>query len=228
VDGWDAQRNALPSAVSYGVAGLIPVLIGGRLQALFTVGKQATARWTAQERAIVRAVGRGLGVALERAVQAQVLVQQRDDLDRRAQQLETLLHLTEDQGEAPDAFTLIRRAQALMLRLLPAGFAAYYEAQGGWWRLRVQTGEARSAAMQALLDGGFPVGGTPSFDQVARTREPAFVALYDARIDVDSEVAPDVQAHATLPLMVGGRFGGCSTFPSSSRGRGLRKIRRSC
>ncbi len=39
------------------------------------------------------------------------------------------------------------------------------------------------------------------------------MALYDARIDVDSEVAPDVQAHATLPLMVGGQVRGLFNVP---------------
>ena len=108
---------------------------------------------------------------------------------------------------------LIRRAQDLVLHLLPAGFAAYYEVRGAQWRLLAQSGAALSPAMQRLLDAGFPVGATPSFDQVAQSRQPAFVGLYDARVDVQSDVAPDVQAHATLPLLVGGKVRGLFNVP---------------
>ncbi|MFC6663565.1 hypothetical protein [Deinococcus multiflagellatus] len=71
-----------------------------------------------------------MSVALERADQARQLTGQRDALNRRAQELETLLHLTEDQGETADPLALIGRAQGLILKLLPPGFALYYEAQG--------------------------------------------------------------------------------------------------
>ncbi|WP_170928494.1 GAF domain-containing protein [Deinococcus hopiensis] len=104
-----------------------------------------------------------------------------------------------------------------MLTLLPPGFAAYYEAQGGRWQLRTQTGAVRSAGMQALMDAGFPVGRTPSFDQVAQTGEPSFVEAYDAEADVgpalDPEVTQGVVAHATLPLIVGGEVRGLFNVP---------------
>ncbi|GGL08131.1 hypothetical protein GCM10010844_28630 [Deinococcus radiotolerans] len=193
-------------------AGFAPVTVRGEVSAIIAVGRPAD-RWTARDQAIVRAVVRGLSLALERAEQALELTRQRDDLDRRAQQLETLLLLTEDQGEAPDPLTLIGRAQELVLELLPPGFAAYYEAQGGRWQVRVQTGEARSAAMQALIDAGFPVGTTPSFDQVAHSSEPAFVDVYDTAADVDPAEAQDVAAHATLPLITGGRVRGLFNVP---------------
>ncbi len=213
VDGWDAADNALSEAATYGAAGFVPLLIQGEVRAIFAVGKRTAQQWTAREQAIVRAVGRGLNVALERATQTLELTRQRDDLNRRAHQLETLLQLTEDQGPAAEPLALIGRAQALVLELLPPGFAAYYEAQGGRWHLRVQTGAAGSVNLQAVMDAGFPVGGTPSFDEVARSGEPAFVGAYDAGLDLDTGAAQGIGAHATLPLIIGGQVRGLFNVP---------------
>ncbi|MFC6663564.1 GAF domain-containing protein [Deinococcus multiflagellatus] len=63
------------------------------------------------------------------------------------------------------------------------------------------------------MDAGFPVGQTPSFDQVIQTGEPAFVEVYAAGTDVDAEVAKDVKAHITLPLFVGGHLRGLFNMP---------------
>ncbi|WP_240741830.1 ATP-binding protein [Deinococcus sp. KSM4-11] len=213
VGGWDAADNSLSEAAAYGVAGFVPLLIDGDVRAIFAVGKQATTHWFARDEAMVRAVARGLGLAMERAVQAQQLQQQRDDLNRRTRELETLLQLTGNQSETADSLAVIKRAQGMVLELLPPGFAAYYEAQGGRWRVRVQTGAVRSALLQAHMDAGFPVGHTPSFDSVAQTGEPAFVEVYDAGTDVDPEVAQDVAAHATLPVIIGGQVRGLFNVP---------------
>lgn len=213
VGGWDAADNSLSEATAYGSAGFVPLLIGGEVRAIFAVGKRVAKQWPARDQAIVRAVARGLSVALERAVQAHQLTQQRDALNRRTQELETLLLLTADQEETSDSMALIQRAQGLVLQLLPPGFAVYHEAQGGRWQARVQTGAAKSAAMQALIDVGFPVGQTPSFDQVAQTGEPAFVEVYAPGTDVDSEAARDVVAHITLPLIIGGHLRGLFNLP---------------
>ncbi|ASN82714.1 ATP-binding protein [Deinococcus ficus] len=213
VEGWDAENNSLSEASAYGAAGFVPILIGGEAQAIFAVGKRVTQRWSARDQAIVRAVVRGLALAVERAVQAQQLTQQRDDLNRRAHELETLMQLTDNLTDSPDIPALIRRTQGLVLGLLPPGFAAYYEPQGGRWRLRAQTGPASSEALQTHMNAGFPLGQTASFDQVARSGQAAFVEVYDQGTDVDPDVARGVAAHATLPLMVGGRMRGLFNVP---------------
>ncbi|MBZ9751127.1 PAS domain-containing protein [Deinococcus sp. HMF7604] len=88
VQGWAAEDNSLSAAKVYGAAGFVPLLIGGEVRAIFAVGKRAAKLWPAQDQAIVRAVVRGLSLAVERAVQAQQLTQQRDALNRRTQDLE--------------------------------------------------------------------------------------------------------------------------------------------
>lgn len=213
IEGWDAEGNALSEATMYGAAGFIPLLIGTEPRGIFAVGKRGAESWPERDQAIVRAVARGLGLSLERAAQAGQLRQQRDDLNRRTQELETLLELTEDLGEMPDPVALVARAQMLVLRLLPPGFAAYYEVQEGRWQLRAQTGESGSAVLQAQMEAGFPVGQTPSFDQIAQTGRPAFVDSYDPATDIDPEVAQSVAAHATLPLLIGGQVRGLFNVP---------------
>lgn len=213
VEHWRAVENAVSEARTYGVAGLFPLRIGGEVQAIFTVGKQTTQVWPERDQTILRAVARGLALALERATQVRQLRQQRDELDRRTQELETLLLLTEDLGETPDPLVLIKRAQVLVLKLLPPGLAVYYEAQDDRWQVRLQTGVAGSAEVQHIKDAGFPLGQTPSFDRVAQTGEAAFVDVYDPSTDVDDEAAQVVASHATLPLLIGGQVRGLFNVP---------------
>ncbi|MDV6376554.1 PAS domain-containing sensor histidine kinase [Deinococcus arenicola] len=59
---------------------------GDQPYALFATGCQRT-EWTAQEQAIIESVGRGLGLALERAAQTQELTRQRDALTIRTHEL---------------------------------------------------------------------------------------------------------------------------------------------
>ncbi|QFP77000.1 ATP-binding protein [Deinococcus sp. AJ005] len=70
---------------------------GDQPYALFATGSQCP-EWTAQEQAIIESVGRGLGLALERAAQTQELTRQRDALAIRTHELMAA-------NEELDAFT---------------------------------------------------------------------------------------------------------------------------
>ncbi|WP_309570858.1 ATP-binding protein [Deinococcus sp.] len=84
---WDAQANTLSDATMYGAAAFYPVIIGGEAQSILAVGKLTGQPWTEREQATVRAVGRGLGLVLERTAQARELTAQRDVLEHRTQAL---------------------------------------------------------------------------------------------------------------------------------------------
>ncbi|GHF31090.1 signal transduction histidine kinase [Deinococcus metalli] len=88
LDTWNAGDNHLSTAGMYGAAAFCPIFIDGEAQAILAVGQFGGVTWTDRTRAIVRAVGRSLGLALERAAQARALTAQRDALDRRTQELE--------------------------------------------------------------------------------------------------------------------------------------------
>ncbi|PJI52432.1 PAS sensor protein, partial [Methylobacterium radiotolerans] len=69
------------------------------------------------------------------------------ELMARTRALEGFSHLTRDLGLDTDRVTLIRRAQELVMGLLPEGFAAYYEPDGDVWRLHSQVGDTRHPAL---------------------------------------------------------------------------------
>lgn len=87
-DGWDPGTNHLNEATMYGAAAFLPILVGRKASRMLAVGKRQALIWTEQEQAVVRAVGRGLGLALERTEQARLLTEQRDVLDHRTRELE--------------------------------------------------------------------------------------------------------------------------------------------
>jgi len=88
VDAWVPDVDHLNEEGVYGAAAFLPIFIGGAASRMMTVGKRWVNVWTEPERAVVRAVGRGLGLALERTEQARLLTEQRDVLDRRTQELQ--------------------------------------------------------------------------------------------------------------------------------------------
>jgi len=88
VNHWAPDADPLNEAAIYGAAAFLPIFIGGEVSRLLTVGKRQVDVWTEQEQAVVRAVGRGLGLALERTEQARLLTEQRDVLDHRTQELQ--------------------------------------------------------------------------------------------------------------------------------------------
>ncbi|WP_407571981.1 ATP-binding protein [Deinococcus altitudinis] len=89
-DGWDPDANHLEQATRYGAAAFLPIFADGKASRMLAVGKRRALVWTEQEQAVVRAVGRGLGLAVGRTDQARLLTEQRDVLDDRSQELEAI------------------------------------------------------------------------------------------------------------------------------------------
>ena len=67
IDAWDADREGIPQSERYGTAGNYPLLLNGEVRGIFSVGLTQTRQWTKAGRALVRAVGRALNLAMERA-----------------------------------------------------------------------------------------------------------------------------------------------------------------
>lgn len=80
---WDAHANQIDSTEKYGAVAFFPVSTSGAIQGLLVAGTQETRTWTARDRAVVRAVGRSLTLAVERAAQTRQIQLQRDALDVR-------------------------------------------------------------------------------------------------------------------------------------------------
>ncbi|PTA67186.1 ATP-binding protein [Deinococcus arcticus] len=196
---WTAPN--VPGVQAFRAVALCPMHQGGAAVGLLAMGTAQATGWTERERSVFRAVGRSLALALDRALQDAGLREENAALQAQARALEAFAQLSADLGTQDQRLALIRRAQEVILSLMPRGFAAYFEEHGGHWQLRSQVGQVRSAAFQAALDAGLG-GGAPSLRLPWESGEPYYQAAYDATADgLDLPDAPG--ALASLPLQVG-------------------------
>jgi len=201
VDGWDADANHIGSSRGYGAAAFLPFFSHAEARSLFVVGTQQARRWTEREKAIFRAVGRSLGLALERADVTARLETQNAELEARTRALEGFSHLTQNLAAQSDPRAFVLRAQEVVLSLLSPGYALYYERDGERWRNRVQVGDVGNAELQAFIDAGPLVGLTPSVDVPWTTRQPLYQDSYARGSDTPLEMVRHVSAAASLPVL---------------------------
>ena len=174
----------------------------------FTPEEQRFLRTLAAQCAL--ALGRAhLLVSLERQVQArtEALAQQNAELTVQQSALESFALLARDLAFETDPYLLIRRAQDIVLPLLPRGAAAYYELEDHIWRLKAQSQQIVSEALWRVLQAGLPFERTPLLSQPWETGQPQYHDQYDARAD-HLEEASHVGACAALPLRVGDQVAG--------------------
>ena len=144
---------------------------------------------------------------LEAAVEERTLhlAELNAELELRTRALEAFRDLTHSLTAQLDPYELVRRAQDVALSLLPAGFAAYYEPEGGLWRLKAQKGDLRHPALQAAVDEGLTIGGSPSLDRPWQSGAPSYQGLYAPDTDGLGELGDSMHAAASLLLLVGDR-----------------------
>ncbi|WP_295816567.1 ATP-binding protein [uncultured Deinococcus sp.] len=205
VDGWDAEANSVQGAESYGAAAFLPLVVRGETRSLFSVGTRAARAWTERERALVRAVARGLTVTLERTEQARHLAEQNAALAGRTRALEGFADLTRDLTLHDEPYTLIQRAQEVVLSLLPDGYALYFEPQGDCWVKRAQTGEMGTEALQAVADAGLPYHEAGNLLTPYTTLAPYYQDQYAQDTDNIGDLVAHLGASATFPVMVNGQ-----------------------
>ncbi|UQN08041.1 GAF domain-containing protein [Deinococcus sp. QL22] len=149
VNAWDAQRGQVEHTDMYHAVATYPFLRQGEVQAVLAIGLKEQQYWTPSDRALFLAVCRGLSLALDRADQV-------EQVQHRNRALEAFAQLAQDFMFETERVPLVRRAQEIVLSLLPSGYAAYYEPEGEVWRCQSQVGELRNDALQALVDAGLP------------------------------------------------------------------------
>ncbi|GGR10776.1 hypothetical protein GCM10008957_24390 [Deinococcus ruber] len=189
----------------YGTTSLYPLVVGQDIHAMLSVALRTAVVWSERDKAIVRAVGRGLNLALERAAVAAQLEAQNTELEARTRSLEGFAALTRDLSLESDPILLVRRAQELVLPLLPEGYAAYYEPDGPTWRLRSQYGDRGDDAFQQLVESGLPFESTQSLFIPWSSREAYYVDEYDQTTDGFGAYQMRRGALAGLPVMVNGQ-----------------------
>ncbi len=208
VDEWDAGREGIRESDGYGTVAVYPFFMGFRQEvprALLTLGSVGARQgWSARERAIFRTVGRSLALALERADALQQLRASQAEVESRNAALESFALLARDLAFETDAAALVRRAQEIVLPLLPPGYAVYYEPEGPLWRLRAQTGALGNPTLQRLVDAGLPMEDTGNLLIPWRTQQAYYQDRYDTHTDQLHDLTQHVGASAALPVLVNG------------------------
>ncbi|MGY2893210.1 GAF domain-containing protein [Deinococcus sp. UYEF24] len=211
-DAWDAEREGVALSEEYGAAANYPLMVGGELRWLLSIGRRATRRWTEADRGMVRAVGWGLNLALERTETARQLTLQNAELLARTRALEAFAELTHDLALTTDPLLLIKRAQEVVMSMLADGAALYYEPKGERWYSWVQHGTLHSAELQNAIDAGLSYTETNSLLIPWTTGKPHFQDHYDQDSDHLASVAGHIGATASLPLRVEGKLTGVLAF----------------
>ncbi|MFC4637461.1 GAF domain-containing protein [Deinococcus hohokamensis] len=184
----------------------LPVHVGAEVRGILAFALVTERHWSGEDRAVLETVGRQLTLALERAETTRQLAEQNAELGARTRALEGFANLTRDLGLEDDPYTLVRRAQQVVLSLLPDGYAVYYEPEGSRWVLRAQTGEVRNEALQAVADAGLPYEEAGNLLTPYTSLAPYYQDQYAQDTDnLVSEVVAHLGASATLPVLVGGR-----------------------
>ncbi|AFZ69609.1 ATP-binding protein [Deinococcus peraridilitoris] len=217
VENWDAGREQVEQSETYASSSGYPLVQDGQVKSVLALGRLQEAHWSEQDKAVVRAVGHSLGLALERTEQAQRLATQNVELDARTKVLEGFAELTRDLSVEVDGHTLVKRAQEVVMSLLTEGYALYYERLDGLWRNTVQTGElgptpSEAAALQAVVDAGFPYDAPQSLVVPWTTRQPFYQDEYLRGGDTDAALVQYVNTVATLPVFVNGEIAGIICF----------------
>ena len=187
----------------YTALSVTPYFLDGAPYALFATGSEQRF-WSPQDRAILRSVGQGLGIAVQRLEQTQLLEQQRQEAETRTRALEAFAQLTAELSVHLHPYTLVQRAQEVALSLLPAGYALYFEQLGGVWVLRSQVGDVRNPALQAALDAPLHNFETPTLTVPWTTQEAQYQDSYAQGSDAAAQMG-SVQASMSAPVWVGGQ-----------------------
>ncbi|WP_052351942.1 GAF domain-containing protein [Deinococcus pimensis] len=123
------------------------------------------------------------------------------ELATRNRTLEAFAHLTRDLATETDRMALLRRAQEVLLSLLPDGVAGYFELDGDRWRARVLTGELPDPGFVSALHQGLERGRTRSFDSAFDTGTPQFIDVFEPNAQhVPEEALARLRSVAALPI----------------------------
>ena len=202
VDDWQALYN--DAHPLFRTTAVYPILVGGAVKSFLAVWLKTPRAWQERDRAILRAVGRSLTLALERAAALEALKQQQAELEARSRALEAFTDLMRDLTAQSGSLGLVRRAQEVVLAMLPPGSTLYYQLEGEVWFNVSQVGELGNPELQAVIDAGLPYETTQNLTIPWTTRRPYYQDSYDRDTDNLSELTGGIGATVSLPVMVAG------------------------
>lgn len=200
-DTWDPEREQIDHTDAYGASAAYPLIVNGEVRHLLLCGLKGTQRWNDRDRALVRAVGRSLTLAFERAEQTRNVEEERAALDAFARFTERSTHVT-------DAITLAQEAKDVLLATLGVE-VGYSELEDGLWKGRVFS-DTTPAEVVAQARKGFPAD-LPAFARPFQERNVVFVDGWDPQ---GAEHTEGYGAAALYPYFEDGQPSGLLTMGS--------------
>ena len=212
------ELEAQTGAISPVATAVLPMLLDDLPLGVLLLDFREPHDFTAEEQRFLGTLAAQCALALGRAqllaslefqVQArtQALEQQNAELQVQSSALESFALLARDLAFETDPYLLIRRAQDIVLPLLPPGAAAYYELEEQRWQIKAQSQQMVSQALWRTLQAGLAFERTPLLSVPWKTGQPHYHDHYDSRAD-HLEEAAHVGACAALPLRVGDQVAG--------------------
>ncbi|MDO4264366.1 MAG: GAF domain-containing protein [Deinococcus sp.] len=202
-DDWTLESRRLPGTEDYRMVFCAPLTLYGKTHAFLAFGRRSAQGWTPQDRTLVGAIGRSLGLALERADQAARLEARSQEAERRSEVLSTFAELSRELVLDTDPYSLIQRAQEVALDLLPAALSVYFELQGGVWQLRAQVGAGQLDEEASRRWGaGQPFAAAPHLSMPYQSGEPVY----------QDGSGPSGHASVSLPVKTDGQVRGILSF----------------
>ncbi|WP_019587827.1 GAF domain-containing protein [Deinococcus apachensis] len=199
----------------------VPMVAHGRTVGVLAFALAETERhYDAQDLDFALELARRAGVALDHARLYQEAQQWAATLERtvedrtrelaaRNRALDAFGVLSRDLAVETDRVKLLRRAQQILLTLLPHGVTGYFELDAGRWQVRSLEGEMPDGTVEAVLLRGLPHGEAPLLDVPFDTQAPLYQDHFEPNTGhLSPEALARLLSTASFPVGTGsGLFG---------------------
>lgn len=166
VDDWSATPGRLDTGSTFGTAAGALLRVEGQGQGLLAIGIRGVQNWRDDDRQLVRAVARGLTLALERSSQVR-------RLEETAVAQRASLAFTEEVGTETDVVVLAQQAIGVLQAHLPGSSASLLTPDGELWKAVAWNPDLPETVVQLIRAG--VAGSHPLIERLVQTRLPVFV-----------------------------------------------------
>jgi signal transduction histidine kinase len=215
VDGWTPEAQGVAHTTHFESAGVYPVTQGGVIVAALSIGIEGHRHWQPREQAILGAIGRSFTLLYDRFQAAEVLLGEKREAESRTRTLEIFARLSTELRAQEDRYGLIQRAQEVLFSMLPPGYTAYWEPEGGRWQAQALRGEVHPG-LQPIIDAGVPVGRSPTLDGVWHSQQPLYQDEYPAQAELPPELRAHLNSLVALPIRVRGETLGVLSYATAA------------
>ncbi len=163
---WSATPGRLNTAQTFEAVANVPLTIAGEVRGMIMVGLRHTQTWSERDQALLRAVGRGLILALERSERVR-------QAEETARAQDAFIALTEVVGTQTGVLALAQQAIEVLQAHLPGADAGFHVLEDGLWKAKAWNRDLPESVV-ALIRAGQP-GTHPVIAQMVLSGQPIFM-----------------------------------------------------